>query len=219
MKRLLAPALLAIALTGCGGTGGSEPAPTPTTVPVGDDAAAPGVKAPEGMEPTPGGPGTWEFTTEAGAKVTLELPAEPAKVEAFRETVHAKPVTYAVFTVDNRDGSDSFSPYQMTVYDAAGKAYEFTDGAEAISEWGPHYTSDYEYLLNDDTVISEDKGDALYNQGVDLHNKYLQPIAKLQQGEQLLIGQFPELPEKFTGVEVVVDTAVPPVYAEPVSGQ
>ncbi|EMY35636.1 lipoprotein [Arthrobacter crystallopoietes BAB-32] len=206
-------AALVVVLGACG-----SPQAAQDEAPVDDPAVATEGQA---LEPTQEifGPGEFELTTADGAQITMQIPADPpADIEAFREEVGAEPVTYMTAQLDNRKGSTAVGMYQVTLYDPEGNTYVFEDASVShIGEWGPTYTEDYEYLLNDGTKLDESTGEALSSQSTDLYNKYLNSgnVDALAKGEAVMMGAFEEVPEEITGVAVQAYGMGEPEYAVP----
>lgn len=182
MKKYLLPlGLAALLLSGCAGEstdaatdakpesqGATTPA-TPTEVSV--DAA---------------GPGTYTFESLDGAVGTLNVPgAAPADLEELRAVAGSEPVTYLTGNLDNREGSESFDVYTISVYDMEGNKYDYQPAQDYIG---------------DITPSSEVVGTDVYNRFVDAYNNATTVFDPMQRGDFVMVG--PELPAQIAGVSV-----------------
>lgn len=149
------------------------------------------------------GPGTYRLDTVSGASLTIEIPARfDPEVEALRVATHTGPVQYAIAHVDNRNGTELINMYGITIYDPDGVSYTFGRASSLLSEWAPNYTSDYEWVLNDGTLLAETDGMTLNNQVAELSERLGVSVDPLARTDILMIGEFESLPAVFTGVMV-----------------
>lgn len=212
MNRPIAVILAAatIALAGCSATApiGHETAgataPSSTTV---ASTAAPAASTAAAAPAVPGAASAWQFVSMGNATVHFFLPADVtdprlAEIEAFRKDAGAAPVSYIIAEVDNRDGLEDVNMYMVSAYDADGKEYKFTRVDGMISEWGPTYSSDLEYVLPDGTKMDEAAGDALSRRGTELHNANLDDVNIGQRSTVILASTTAKLPATFTRVGV-----------------
>lgn len=210
MKRLIPLALLAsLALSGCGSSDPGEPAAT-------DSAAEGQLPSGENQEVIPADDfesqelmeaGAFKLLAMSGADISFDLPTPTtdkrlADIEGYRKDTGADPVTYLIAEVDNRKGTEYVNMYEVSAYDEEGNKYEFSTVSEHISEWGPTYTADYEYIMPDGSELSEADGQALNNRGVDLSNEFLDGVDPAERGIIIMLSEDVDLPSKFTRVAV-----------------
>lgn len=210
MKKFAPLAIIAaMALTGCVS---NEPAgqnsETPTsgaqmnTEPTQEVAPSNDFETPQLMEA-----GAFKLLAMSGAEISFELPTPTtdkrlADIEAYRNDAGADPVTYLIAEVDNRKGNELVNMYEVSAYDEEGNKYEFSTVSEHISEWGPTYTSDYDYVMPDGTKLSEAKGESLNSRGIDLHNEHLDGVDPAERGTIIMLSEDTDLPSEFTRVAV-----------------
>lgn len=207
MKKTLAPLAIALSLmlTACGSgspdAGSAQPSSTTaeeapldtTTEDVSEEVLFPA--------------GQFMLITMSGADIKFDLPVPSSderlrEIEKFRKDAGADPVTYIIADIDNRQGSEYVNMYDVTAYDVDGKKYEFSGVSDFIDEWGPTYTSDYDYVLPDGTKMESTAGEALYSRGSDLSNEYLDGIDAAERGPMVLASKASKLPNEFTRVAV-----------------
>ncbi|UXN31026.1 hypothetical protein [Glutamicibacter sp. M10] len=210
MKKLFPLAVLAsLALSGCGSTASDAPSSTEPSadaqMPSGENQEvlpAEDLDTPELMEA-----GAFKLLAMSGADISFDLPTPTtdkrlSEIEAYRKDTGADPVTYLIAEVDNRKGTEFVNMYEVSAYDEEGNKYEFSTVSEHISEWGPTYTADYEYVMPDGSELSETEGQALNNRGVDLHNKFLDGVDPAERGTIVMLSEDVDLPSEFTRVAV-----------------
>ena len=151
--------------------------------------------------------GEYEAYAEAGGHIVMEIPASTddeliAEIEDYREQIGAEPVTYLIADVDNREGSDSIGMRKVKVFDAEGVEYEFTDAADLIEEWGPSYTSDYENVMPDGTVLTIEENKAISQAERDLLDNLTGSVSAAGRGTIILIHEGTDLPDEYTRVAV-----------------
>lgn len=205
--------LIALVLAGCGAGGQSDDSGSPQPlnssagVEGGQTAAGDASGSGEGFEvpEEPWVPGTYQAYAPSGAELTIELPATevPADIEAYRLKVDAPEVVYVSVDVDNREGEQSVNMYEIDVYDPAGKEYTFSGVETLIGEW------------MDDVGVDTNEQIDLYNEGVDLSNKYMDNVAVSERATMVLYGT--ELPEQIADVQVWAEGAFEKSFAVPVA--
>lgn len=205
-----------LALTACGGNGGD----------VSEVEANTTAESPAGGDPTPMDSmgvmeaGEFETYSSGGGHIVFDLPAdsdseELVELEEYREDVNADPVTYLIADVDNRNGSESINMYQVKAFDEDGNSYEFSDVSAYVSEIGPTYTGDYEYVLPDGEVLDDELGFELSERNTDLHNEYLDGASPAERKTMILVHEGDDLPDEFTRVAVWPNGAGEEVEALP----
>lgn len=123
--------------------------------------------------------------SENGGDFVITTQIDPVEdLEAYREQAGGEPVGYMSVDVDNREGTENINMYQVAVYDAAGNEYIFTSADEVAGEWRE--------LLGSDNVD-------VYNEGVELSNKYLNQGASAHQRSTMILTG-PELPGEIVAV-------------------
>lgn len=215
MKRLLAPIVLVLIAAGCS---------APTTAPAASTPADAGTASAEAT-PAPAVLPARKFTlnTRAGAKITFELPTpatDPAlaKLEAFREKMGGKPVSYVVADVDNRTGSEPVKMYQINAFDKEGREYTFGAVTEVLETWKPTYRNDFEYKLPDGRVVDHATGSALSDEGSELSDANLNGDDVAERAKIVLASTDVDLPDEFSRVSVQPSGSGQGEVAIPVQG-
>ena len=117
---------------------------------------------------------------------TLDVPGTaPADIEDLRTEAGGDPMVYLIGNFDNREGSESFEVYSVTVYDNEGVAYEFQPAQDYIGDITP-----------DSEVVGADA----YNRYVDAYNNYSTTVDAMERKDFIMVG--PELPADIAGVSV-----------------
>jgi hypothetical protein len=206
-------ALISLVLASCGaggqGSDGEHPQPLSSSASAEDRGTAAGEPSESGREfevpEGPWEPGLYQAYAPSGAELAIELPASepPADIEAYRLKIDASEVVYVSVDVDNRDGKQSVNMYEIDVYDTAGKEYTFSGVETLIGEW------------MDDVGVDTNEQIDLYNEGVDLSNKYMDDVAVSERATMVLYGT--ELPEQIADVQVWAEGAFENTFAVPVT--
>ena len=206
MKRTITVLVTAAALmlTSCSATapvGNDAPSaqPAPATTAIVE------VPATSKTDAAPGEAASYQLVTMGNATVSFFLPAnvtDPrlSEIEAFRRDTKAPAVSYIIAEVDNRDGLEPVNMYNISAFDADGKKYEFSRVDEAINDWKPSYTSDYEYVMPDGSKLDAAAGDALNNRGVALNNAHINNAAVGERTTLVLCSTATDFPQKFAKV-------------------
>jgi len=211
MKQLLgisAAFVLALSLSACGGAEPTPAASTPTPAAALPSSEVEDLPMDSDVDATQAMPaGEFQLFALSGADIKFTLPTPVTDkrlndIEAYRKDTGAKPVTYLIADVDNRKGTEFVNMYNVSAYDADGMKYEFSTISEHISDWGPTFTGDYEYVMPDGKKLSEPKGQELSDRSVELHNKYLDGIDSAERGTIIMLSEDGELPREFTRVAV-----------------
>lgn len=213
MKKLVplaVTAALAFALTSCGSSAESSSEATPASTDeaqMNTDVMQEAAPSDEFEQPQLMEAGAFKLLAMSGAEISFDLPTPTADkrladIEAYRKDAGADPVTYLIAEVDNRKGTALVNMYEVSAYDEEGNKYEFSTVSEYISDWGPTYTMDYDYVMPDGTKLSEAEGEALNNRSVDLHNEYLDGVDPAERGTIIMLSEDVDLPSKFTRVAV-----------------
>lgn len=232
-KIITIPAALsvaALALTGCG----SSDTDTATD-------AAPMTESTPTTEPTPETYEAGEYTlTEpvVNTDVTINFPAEGTpEVTAMQNTLSAlnapvEDMTFLTADVDNRQGTETADPWDITMTDKDGNLYTFLkdedvyDTYDVIMEW-PDDVEDPFYTLYDGTVIPEDQYDDLSSMATDAYNDSLDGVKAGQRKTVVFAydGASGPLPSEFTRItmndyngSVVVGEEVTPMSPAPSPG-
>lgn len=206
--KLVTPiALSALLMAGCS----SAPEPTP---------------APEETVAQPTAPTTYKLNDEAfyaktptGAEITVNFGAEPpADVEAYREATGAEPVSYAHVTIDNRQGNEYVGIAELSVYDAEGNVYTYEDlDLYHMSEWGYTFTEDYENVMKDGTVITDEQASALDQMYLPLQEKYFDDGADPSEKAESWIAVEGDVPEEIVDIRVAWAGVGSDIYMVPLS--
>lgn len=130
MKRGLIVFLSALVLAACGGSGGSN-------------SAAPEETAAEASETaTAGGPGIYEFNTETGTKIRIDLTGGEVtneiatRAEPLRKEVGAGDVQWVPVDVDNTDGTEQTDiGTSVSVVNANGETFDLVPAFFPIGDW------------------------------------------------------------------------------------
>lgn len=180
MKKYLLPiSIAALVLTGCSG---KTVDPVPTASPEGSISSTPPTVSGDADPIT--GPGSFTFETTYSGVGTLDVPGEPsAEIERLRVQAGAPEVTYVTGNLDNRQGSEPFSVYSVSVYDPEGNEYVYESASDYLSEIRP-----------------SDAPAEIYNQYIELGNSLMDDIDPLQRADFILVG--PELPGQITGLSI-----------------
>lgn len=115
--------------------------------------------------------GQYELTSQYGAQITIELPAESsnelfAEVEEYREEVQAEPITYLIADVDNREGEEQVSFPELRVYDEQGTQYDFETIDTVMFDWyDPLWETDEALYDRGWEIGAQDDFDVKVNQG------------------------------------------------------
>lgn len=210
MKKLASLTILAaITLTGCASNESADQSTQPPASEAQMNAEPTQEVSPSNDFETPQlmKAGAFKLFAISGADISFDLPTPTtdkrlSDIEAYRKDTGADPVTYLIAEVDNRKGTEFVNMYEVSAYDEEGNKYEFSTVSEHISEWGPTYTADYEYVMPDGSELSEAEGQALNNRGVDLHNKFLDGVDPAERGTIVMLSEDVDLPSEFTRVAV-----------------
>lgn len=104
-------------------------------------AVAASTTAPAAAEPTrqvPAESDSFTFTDDTGTTGSLslgqELPDDLAELAAIGERISEVELTFVVVDIDNREGTDSVSMYQLILIDSDGNQYESVPWAEMLYE-------------------------------------------------------------------------------------
>ena len=182
-KYLLPLGVAALLLSGCSSESAeSEPvskdAPdssAPSSAPAAESADAPSDTL---------GPGSYTFDTGTGAVGTLEVPGEPpTDIEALRIASGGESVAYLTGNLDNREGTELFDVYTISVYDLDGNKYEYEPADDYISSIKP------------EDVFADNYRQ--YGEAQDGRSTVFDP---LERGDFVMVG--PPLPEQIAGVSV-----------------
>ena len=198
-------AVISLALVGCGSTEATSEEPQSREE--AQQQYKDMLESGEAQGPPPMPAGEYTAQAEAVGTIVMQIPASTddeliSQIEAYREAVNAEPVTYLIADVDNREGSDSIGMRKVKVFDAEGVEYEFTDAADLIEEWGPHYTSDYEYKMPNGDIIPNDEANALREQESELHDNLTGSVSAAGRDTIILTYQGDDLPDEYTRVAV-----------------
>lgn len=128
--------------------------------------------------------GSYTFESGDGAVGTLEVPGvAPADIEELRAAGGGETVAYLTGNLDNRNGSESFDVYTISVYDMDGNEYNYEPADDYLGNFPPADTS----------------ADA-YNPYLELKDKYGTVVDSMQRADFVMVG--PVLPEQIAGVSV-----------------
>lgn len=188
MKRILAPLMLVLAVTGCGAQPAAQTEPS-TTV------AAPATEAPKILKP-----GAYTFENATGTKGTLQIPGQPdAEIEQLRTlSPGAPPVTYLTVHVDNRAGTVGANMYGVSIFTPAGDELQYKNADAYIG-----------------AITPTGAPAAVYNQFIAAGNKHMAMAKPKAVKDFVLTG--PALPKTFTAVTVYPTGMSDPVDALPAS--
>ena len=197
-------AVLALALVGCGTTEAEE---EPQNAEEAQQQYKDMLDSGEAQGPPPMPAGEYTAQAEAGGHIVMQIPASTddeliSQIEDYRETTGAEPITYLIADVDNRNGTDHIGMRKVEVFDSDGTEYEFTDAADLIEEWGPSYTSDYENVMPDGTVLTTEENKAISQAERDLLDNLTGSVSAAGRDTIILIHEGTDLPNEFTRVAV-----------------
>ena len=142
--------------------------------------------------------------TPEGSEIVVDFSAEPpADIEEYRIATGTGVGTYATVDIDNRQGTEYSSVYQVTLYDEEGNSYPFQDvELYHFSEWGPTFTEDYDYVMPDGTVLDEATANKFEQMEAALYEKYFDDGADPLERSQSWIATPGELPDDIVGVSI-----------------
>lgn len=183
-------AAAALSITGCSGISPEAPVSSPVAAPAASVAtdAGPNDVMPEFFEQ-----GDFYFVSADNVVGKFTIPGEaPADLEALRKTAGAPAVSYLSVKLDARQATDGANMYSLTLFDPAGKKYEFTSAEEVISGWRELLPEG----LDDNDSID------LYNRYVDASNAETYHIEVAEVGTIRMVSASATLPEEITRVAV-----------------
>lgn len=146
--------------------------------------------------------------TPYGSEITVDFGAEdPVDIEKYRTSTNAPETSYAKVNLDNRNNTDGVAVYKVVVFDEEGKSYEFDDAMNHISEWGPTTdweSEEYQSILPDGTVITEEQRSVLDDMLMSLQDTYLNATnASVHETTEGYIAHAGiEIPEEIVAIEV-----------------
>jgi len=151
----LATASLLLALAACGGSENGK----------GGDGDEKFDAGEAGLETTPdgdGGPGEYLYVDEYGARITVDLSNSDYgndltdEADAVRELQGEDAVDWCRVEIDNREGAEEFTLFEMSVVTKDGDTYDAVEGSENVPE-----------------LPDMDGEDGLYNRNVDAGNAFI----------------------------------------------
>lgn len=202
-----------LALTGCSQAGGQESSPSASATP-----SASQTKSTYELDQA------FYAQTPYGSHITVDFSAPaPEDIEAYRQAASIEPGSYAKADLDNREGTDNVGIYKVVFYDEDGKAYEFGDVMDHVSEWQAESNYDSEnpqYTLPDGTAIPEAQYQALSDQWSQLQDAHFNTTSASphERSTGYIASAETELPERITAIEVWPGGIIEdPIYMVPIS--
>jgi hypothetical protein len=188
LKRMLAPLVLVLTVTGCAAQPAAQTEPSSTT-------AAPTTEAPKILKP-----GAYTFENATGTKGTLQIPGQPdAEIEQLRTLSPGAPaVTYLTFHVDNRAGTVGANMYGVSIFTPAGEELQYKNADAYI-----------------DAIRPSDAPASVYNQFIAAGNKHMSMAKPKAVKDFVLTG--PAVPDEIAGITVYPTGMSDPVDALPSS--
>ncbi|MFF0905068.1 UNVERIFIED_CONTAM: hypothetical protein RF653_15440 [Kocuria sp. CPCC 205316] len=185
-------AAVALTASGCGVLKASEP----------DAIAQPGTvtTAPSGLRPGP-----YALTTDEGAVITFDLPTVPApddEVEQLRRDLNVEPVTYVELHIDNTEGTRTVQIDDLKVISHEGGQFPFEPAAEVLSDWDPNLSGEGGFWGADGSPLEPLEGARLDTRTHELIDRYTGAVPVGATGQELMIGDFENLPRSFDDVEL-----------------